>query len=134
MQTERPGDDHVASESGAWVLSRTMLLQQISMEKNRRRDSGFMVDGLLWDSDYNARIAYAEVAQRFAADPAYIVPQWKASAGKWVQLDAALFASVQAAGEMHIATVFTWQKAKEEELAALPDDLLDEFAKTLSVV
>jgi hypothetical protein len=129
MEGARPADGYVAADSGRWVLSRAALLQAVSAEKNRRRDSGFMLDGVLWDSDYAARLAYAEMAARFAAAPDCTV-HWKASAGNWVMLDSALFDRVRTAAEAHIAAAYEWQRQQEESLASVPDDQLGGFVIT----
>jgi hypothetical protein len=125
-QAER---DRLAAESAVQPATRAELLAQINAEKNRRRDSGFVVDGVLWDSDYAARLAYAEMAARFAAAPDCTV-HWKASAGNWVMLDNALFDRVRTAAETHIAAAYEWQRQQEESLSSVPDDQLDGFAVT----
>ncbi len=127
MQTERPGTDHVATASGDWAVSRDTLLTMINEEKKYRRDSGFLVGGMLWDSDYEARLAYAEAKYKFAADSGYVVPNWKVSAGVWVTMNKPLFDKVYEAGEAHIAAAFDWQRRKEDELAAMPDSELNNF-------
>lgn len=129
MKDVQPSPDHIATASGEWVLSREKLLTMINEEKNRRRDSGFMLDGTLWDSDNPARLAYAEVAGRFVAESSFTA-EWKASAGVWVTLDKALFERVYAAGAAHLEAAYAWQKAKEEELAATPDAELGGFIIT----
>lgn len=78
---------------------------QMAAAKNAMRDGGFEIEGVLWDSDYHARIAYAEVAQIIAADPEYTA-SWKASEGVWVTMDAATLATVQATGRTHIEACF----------------------------
>lgn len=105
---------------------RAGLLAAIGACKNALRDGGFLVDGTLWDSDAGARLAYAELAQRLAADPAFTT-RWKASEGQWVTTDGALFARVYAAGAAHIAAAFAWQEAEEARLAATPDAELGGF-------
>lgn len=105
---------------------RAKLLAEIGARKNALRDGGFLVDGVLWDSDAGARLAYAELAQRLAADPSFTT-RWKASEGQWVTMTAALFAAVYTAGAAHIAAAFAWQEAEEARLAATPDEELSEF-------
>lgn len=90
----------------------------IQAEKVRARDAGFLVDGVLFDSDQSARISYAELALRLASDPTFVTP-WKASAGAWVTMDAAKYAQVAATGGAHIQAVFAWQAARDQELAAI---------------
>lgn len=88
-------------------------LAEIRAEKIRARDGGVMVGTTLFDSDGPARIAYAELALRLAANPAYVVDDWKASEGVWVRMDGEMFGALMAAGEAHIAAVFTWQRTVE---------------------
>lgn len=107
-------------------VQRSGIRAEISIRKNQFRDGGFYVDGRLWDSDQSARLAYAELAQRLAADPEFVT-RWKASEGIWVDMTADLFAKVYAAGAAHIAVAFAWQEAEEARLAATPDDALYEF-------
>ena len=88
-------------------------LEAVRAEKIRARDGGVLVGGVLFDTDEAARIAYAELALRLAANPDYVVDDWKASEGVWVRMDGALFGELMAAGEAHIAAVFTWQRLVE---------------------
>lgn len=89
----------------------------IQAEKNRVRDGGFIHAGVRYDSDAEARLAYLELATKLAQDSTYSTP-WKASAGAWVQMDAALFSALQPAYEAHISACFAWQGAREQEIAA----------------
>ena len=90
---------------------------QMAAAKNAARDAGFEIDGVLWDSDYHARIAYAEVAQIIASDPTYTAA-WKASEGVWVTMDAATLALIQAAGRTHIETCFVTYATRLAEIDA----------------
>lgn len=100
-------DDRIASKSAA-----------IQTAKCRIRDAGYDVNGVHFDSDHAARTAYLELAMEIAADPAYST-DWKASPGKWVTMNAALFAAVKTAGAEHMAAVFGWQAARDAELASI---------------
>ena len=90
-------------------------LQVVQAEKTRVRDAGFLVNGVLFDSDLPARTSYTELGFRLSQNPAFET-QWKASQGQWVTMDAALYAQVMTAGEAHVAAVFAWQAAKEVEI------------------
>lgn len=92
-------------------------LEQIQAEKSRVMDGGFMHDGVLYDSDAKARLAYLELATKLAQTPTYST-QWKASGESWVAMDASLFAALQPAYEAHISVCFTWQAMKQAEVAA----------------
>lgn len=90
----------------------------IQAEKCRARDAGFLVDGVMFDSDQSARTSYLELAVRLQSSPALQVP-WKASAGVWVDMNADLYAKVDAAGTAHIQAVFSWQAARDAEVAEI---------------
>lgn len=109
---------------------RAALLSAISARKNDFRDGGFVLGGVRWDSDPAARLAYAELAQRLAADSAFVT-RWKASEGQWVDMSAALFQTVYTAGAAHISTAFAWQEAEEARLAATDDGALAVFVVSL---
>lgn len=97
--------------------ARAAKLAAIQAEKNRVRDGGFPVGGVLFDSDAGARLAYLELENKLAVDQAFTT-SWKASDGVWVTMDAMLYAQVKAAGTAHISACFAWQAAREAEVAA----------------
>ena len=92
-------------------------LEAINSGKNSALDAGFVHDGVLFDSDYKARLAYLEAATQFQLDPEFST-QWKASTGQWVTMDAALFASLIPVYRAHVQACFAWQGAREQEVAA----------------
>jgi hypothetical protein len=92
-------------------------LHLVQIEKNKARDAGFLVNGVLFDSDSDARVAYLELATKLQADPEFTT-NWKASDGVWVTMNASLFADVYSAGAAHIANCFIWQANKENEINA----------------
>lgn len=101
---------------GAAVTAKTTAIQT---EKCKIRDAGFEVDGVLFDSDQAARLAYMEFALSLAQDASYVEHTWKASEGVWVSMDAALFANVKAAGAAALKAAFDWQKARDAEVATI---------------
>jgi hypothetical protein len=92
-------------------------LAAINAGKNVALDGGFNHEGVLFDSDSKARLAYLEFAHKLSTSPLYSTP-WKASAGHWVTMDATLFSALQPAYEQHIQACFAWQAAREMEVAA----------------
>jgi hypothetical protein len=92
-------------------------LEAINSGKNSALDAGFWHDGVLFDSDYKARLAYLEAATQFQLDPDFST-QWKASTGQWVTMDAALFSALIPVYRTHVQTCFAWQGAREQEVAA----------------
>ena len=121
--------------NGAWVYSNvtedpvdpeyepsieeiaTAKLAAINNGKNTALDGGFTHNGILFDSDSKARLAYLEFGFKLNTAPTYST-HWKASAGQWVVMDATLFASLQPAYETHIQSCFIWQAMREQEVAA----------------
>jgi len=100
----------------AMIAAKTAAIQTA---KCAARDAGFKVDGVLFDSDQAARLAYMEFALSVAQDASYTQAAWKASEGVWVSMDATLFATVKTAGEAAIAAAFAWQQARDAEVAAI---------------
>lgn len=118
-QWHLPGVKPTEVELGVWAIQMVAekKLAAIQAGKVAARDRGVEVNGVLFDSDLAARMAYNELAVRFQQNPGFST-DWKASAGQWVTMDAALFTQVMAAGEAHIQACFAWQAAREQEVAA----------------
>jgi hypothetical protein len=119
---EGPGPWAWDETAGEWFgpsleQAKAAKLAAIQAEKSRARDAGFLVGGVLFDSDAGASLAYLELENKLAADASYAT-SWKASDGVWVTMDAALYGQVKAAGTAHIAACFAWQAAREAEVAA----------------
>jgi hypothetical protein len=79
-------------------------------------EAGFVVGGIIYAFDANARIAYQELAMTFSMLPEFQT-RWKASV-EWVTMDVVLFQQIVAEGKFHIASWFGWQEDKEIELNA----------------
>lgn len=99
---------------------RAQLQEAIQAKKIDKRDGGFTVDGVLFDSDTNANMAYLNFNAKLATDPQFSTP-WKASDNTWVTMDAALFAKVSAAFEANNQGAFLWQAQMSAALDAAPD-------------
>lgn len=97
--------------------TKTDKLHRINDAKNTYLDGGFLHNGVLFDSDSKARLAYLEFAHKLSTQATYSAP-WKASTGVWVTMDATLFTALQPAYEAHISACFAWQAAREMEVAA----------------
>ena len=91
-------------------------LEQIREEKLKARDGGVLVNGILFDSDSSARIAYNELALLLGNDPSYIVRDWKASDGVWVTMNLPLYNTLMEAGKSHISAIFSWHREREEAI------------------
>lgn len=94
-----------------------VLLGIAGSKKKQLLDGGFELNGTLFDSDINARMAYAELGMKFQASPTYST-QWKASPGVWVTMDATLYAQIASAGEAHISGIFAWLAGVQAQIAA----------------
>ena len=90
-----------------------MALEQ---EKKAVKTQGVVVDGTLFDTDDSARLSYIEFMLKLMQSPQYTVSEWKASDGVWVTMDSVLFNKLMAAWEVRLTTIFSFVKAKENEL------------------
>lgn len=89
---------------------------EMAAKKNAIRDGGFEVNGVLWDSDYNARTAYNELRFQFFANPAYTVENFKVSEGNWITMTKDAFDVAQTIGTQTIENAFTTYKEKLIEI------------------
>ena len=92
-----------------------IAMAALDVEKVLRLTGGFLVDGVLFDSDVNAEIRYMQLQGKFTADPTYSV-LWKAANNVWVTMDLALFQTVIAAFEANLTGVYTWLAAEQAKL------------------
>jgi len=90
-------------------------LAELDVEKRKRLNAGFYVDGVLFDSDNPAELRYTQLALKFASNPEYTT-QWKAANNIWVTMDAVLFTQIQTAFEAHIAGVYEWLGTEQAKL------------------
>lgn len=105
---------------------RTELKFSIRDRKRHVRNAGVVVDGVLFDTDYNAELAYISFIENTKHNPNY-VKRWKASNEKWVDMNRELCLRVKAAVDKHIDDVYKWQELKEIELSNTPNDQLHNF-------
>lgn len=122
LREDPPGQYYTTHDGAAWIFdtaaARADIKAAIHNEKKRVRDSGVTVDGILFDTDLMARVSYREFADQAALDPAYTVPDWRASRGVFVTMDAALHARVAEAGKQLFTHVFAWQRQQEAKVDA----------------
>jgi len=116
-----PTDLYKTDDGVNWIFdidtAKKNLFASIQAEKKRVKDGGFPLDGVLFDSDDAANIAYLQLQVKLSSTPDYTI-RWKASAGVWITMDATLFTSVAAGLEAHYSACFAWQEAKEIEIAS----------------
>lgn len=108
-------DNSTNRNKTAAELVRESTLLWLSEEKKTRLTAGFLVGDTLFDSDSNARLAYAELAMKFQSVPTF-TKQWKAANDVWVAMDATMFAQVMVAGEAHITSVFAWLEVEQSKV------------------
>ncbi|MGL1931766.1 MAG: DUF4376 domain-containing protein [Desulfotalea sp.] len=123
LLTPPPTDFHTTHNGIDWILDIDKFKlylcdDKIQTEKSEVKNGGFDVDGMLFDSDNSAQIALTQFMVKLTVDPNYTVKKWKASAGQWAIMTAALFSQVSQAWEDHCTACFDWQEAKEEEISA----------------
>jgi hypothetical protein len=101
---------------------RQQLAASAQLKKTAKYTNGILVNGVLFDSDDTAYGAYmGHQIMLMVEGPDYVVPDWKASDGVWVDMTAALFAQVMAVYMSTKSGAFTWLKGINEALAEAPD-------------
>ena len=108
-------DNAMNRQKTADQLMQEATIQYLTVIKKQKLNEGFYVNETLFDSDTNARLAYAELRLKISRDPTYTV-SWKASEGNWVTMDVALLDQIESAGEEHIANVFAWLQSELNKL------------------
>lgn len=120
LREDPPGKYYTTHDGAAWIFdtakARADIKAAVHNEKKRVRDSGVTVDGIRFDTDLTARVSYREFADQAALDPAYTVPDWRASQGVFVTMDAVLHARVAEAGKQLFTHVFAWQRQQEAKV------------------
>ena len=114
----KKGNTIESFETPAEKLNKSLKAAEskMSAEKKAARDRGILVDGILFDTDIEARIAYIEFMLKTIQNPSYSVSNWKASEGVWVTMDAVLFNKLVTALEGRLTSLFNDIKNKEEEI------------------
>lgn len=87
---------------------RSAKLAAVQAKKCAVRDGGFFVDGVRFDSDAAAQIAYMSLAFELMGNPSYST-SWKASGNLWVTMDASGFAKVRSGVKAHVEACYARQ-------------------------
>lgn len=111
-------------------ILRTELKFQIRDLKRKKRNAGVVVDKVLFDTDYNAELAYISFVDNTRHNSNY-VKRWRASTEVWVDMTRDLCLKVKKAVDEYIDNVYKWQELKEIELSNTPDDQLHNFEADL---
>ena len=106
----------ISIDTQEFIDLRKDLLSQAIAKKKEMRDGGFDVAGTLFDSDANARDAYAEYAIGFMLEPELTIPDWKASEGNWLEMNVTLFGQMMVEYKTFKQGIFSWYKAKQIEI------------------
>jgi len=94
---------------------KTLKLEILNIKKKEKLNAGFEVNGILFDYDNNARIAYRELKDTFRDNPSFLT-SWKASEGQWITMDAEMFSIIEIAGKSHISKIFNWLAIEQSKL------------------
>lgn len=92
-------------------------LAELSTKKNTAKSSGFLVDGVLWDSDEAAWIVYNSLTIAFYTNPSYTVENFKVSEGNWITMTSDIFSKAYAKGNEELQAIFTKYKEKTAAVA-----------------
>lgn len=105
---------------------RAELRRAIRDHKRMMRNVGIVVNGVRYDSDYNAEIAYLSFSLNTKTNTSY-TKRWKASTDQWVTMNRELCLQLIEELNNYLDRLYNWQERKEIELASTPDDLLSYF-------
>lgn len=92
---------------------------EVQQEKCRLRDSGIVINGVLFDTDAAAQSAYTKTLLACQINPEYEISDWKASDGVFVKMNKALVLQVMMASGSRESELTTRQKEKYAEIDAL---------------
>lgn len=92
------------------------VLSKLAEEKRKIKSEGITVEGILFDTDEYARLAYMELMFKFIMNPLYVVADWKASEGVWISMDKSMFDKLMTEWELKMTSLFTFVKTKEAEI------------------
>lgn len=107
-------------------LKRIELRQALKTKKIKLREQGVVIDGIKFDTDYNAEIAYLTFINKTKDDPNHTV-RWKASKGIWINMNRELCLKVKKCVDEYISNIYRWEEEKEIALIRLKDNELDSF-------
>lgn len=93
----------------------------LEIKRVYKDETGIIIDGVKFDTDLKARVAYSELRLKFSTNPDYYTPNWKASDGNWVTMNLTLFNKVISVLEQRLESIFTFVKNKEEEILTSPN-------------
>ncbi|MEN6630530.1 MAG: DUF4376 domain-containing protein [Sulfuricella sp.] len=105
-----------AAELAQAIISKKAEIQR---EKCRLRDSGIMIDGVLFDTDASAQSAYTKTLLACQIDPTYSVAEWKASDGVFIKMTKPLVLQVMQESGSRESALTSTQKRKYAEVDAL---------------
>lgn len=101
------------------VVKKRNELKSICHENMKvQRDSGFIVDGVTFDSDDSADRQYLKLPYKFNEDPDYTITNWKASGDTYVTMDKSLFDLLAVQMEVHTGLCYVWECSKFAEIDA----------------
>lgn len=115
-------------EIEGWLEARTAIklleskakkIAEIQTEKCRLRDSGIVLDGVLFDTDTTADTKYTKMLLACQINPSYEIPDWKASDGVFVTMTGALVLQVMLESGARESILTSKQKEKIAEVNAL---------------
>lgn len=92
---------------------------EIQREKCRLRDSGIVINGVLFDTDAAAQSAYTKMLLACQINPEYEIADWKASDGVFVKMNKTLVLQVMMASGSRESELTTRQKEKYAEIDAM---------------
>lgn len=91
-------------------------VKTIKEERDKKLSSGIVVDGVLFDTDEKAILAYMRFIIATILNPSITIPDWRASDNTWVTMDATLISKILTKWLQIEPAAFSWQKNKLSEV------------------
>lgn len=91
-------------------------VNKIKEERDKALSSGIIVDGIKFDTDEKAILAYMRFIIATILNPSITIPDWKASDNTWVTMDAYLISKILTKWLQVEPAAFSWQKNKLAEV------------------
>ena len=106
----------IAAYTPDLTLLATEKVNKIKEERDKALASGMLVDGILFDTDEKAILAYMRFIIATILNPNITIPDWKASENTWVTMDAYLISKILTKWLQVEPAAFSWQKNKLAEV------------------
>lgn len=108
------------------MKTRREIIGEIERVKNEKRDASFILYGVMWDNDRNARSEYTQLQTEISLN-SYVERVWKTHGTTFVNLTKEIALDVIAESTKQVQDSFIWMQSEIERLNNTPDEELNSF-------